>query len=183
MDGHAASSGWCCSLRRWACTDFTAQRGWRSSPGWILAVGGNDIPGSHICAAMINMGTAALWGRLNHKPALPADCLVGTVRSPPASLHLHPLAPQPDTISTPGRPQSLGAPTLVPSLRTWDQDVPESKEGEGPVTQGQWRGVQPGHLQDHGQLGGRGSTCRPGEPPPPLGHQGLNIPSHAWLSP
>lgn len=50
----------------------------------------------------------------------------------------------------------------VRSAHTWHQDVSKAQEGEGPVTQGEWRGVQPGHLQHHGQLWGeQGSAWTP----------------------
>lgn len=53
----------------------------------------------------------------------------------------------------------------MPSPCTWDQDVPKTQEGEGPVAQGQWRGIQPGHLQDHGQLWGE--EAAPADQPKP----------------
>lgn len=66
-----------------------------------------------------------------------------------------PTHPQQDLVPTPreGLSPGLSLPTPQPaSLGTWHQDVSKAQEGEGPVAQGQGRGVEPGHLQDHGQL-------------------------------
>lgn len=68
-----------------------------------------------------------------------------------------------------GARRAIGAPTGMPSPHTWDQDVPEAQEREGPVTQGQWGRIQPGHLQDHRQLGGEkgAAATRPAPGPAP----------------
>lgn len=81
-------------------------------------------------------------------------------------------------------PRAPGPPKPGPS--TWDQDVPEAQEGEGPVTQGQRRGVESGHLQHHGELGRGGSVSRTRQPAlTPLAQhlgRGHHIPSRGWPS-
>lgn len=95
---------------------------------------GDSNPGRHTCAAVINTSTAV--PRVPPPQTSPPHC--PPCQHCPVPIHL---APPPPT----GPPGPTYEDTWVPSgswgtprLLTWDQDVPEAEEGEGPVTQGQW---------------------------------------------
>lgn len=52
-----------------------------------------------------------------------------------------------DELQVDSVPPGLAGPSI-----TWDQDVAEAQEGEGPVAERQRGGVQPRHLEHHGKL-------------------------------
>lgn len=115
-------------------------------------------------------------------PRPPASCSLGARGAAPARSSPPtpaPARPRPDT------PEDAHRGVARPS--TWHQDVPEAQQGEGPVTQGQRRGVQSGHLQDHGELGGQGGGRLQDPPQPPsllsAVPRARYAPSRGWPSP
>ena len=92
-------------------------------------------PGRHIRAARTNRAGLPPGAKEGPpRPRTSPDCylphLLGSV-----STHQ---PPDPTLQGHLGAFRAVGPSTHVPSSHTWDQDVPKTQEGEGPVTQGQW---------------------------------------------